>query len=78
MYFVYLLRNKKSNEFYYGYTSNLEQRIREHNNPDEKWKLVYYEAYTSELDARQREKKLKHYGQSRNHLKNRLCNSLQL
>jgi len=37
---------------------------------------IYYEAYTSKLDARERERKLKHYGQSRNHLKNRIKRSL--
>ncbi|MFH1655555.1 MAG: GIY-YIG nuclease family protein [Candidatus Omnitrophota bacterium] len=77
MYFVYILRNKQSNEIYYGYTNNLERRLREHNS-DSKWKLVYYVAYASELDARDREKKLKHYGQSRNHLKNRLKKSMIL
>ncbi len=78
MYFVYILKNEQSNELYYGYTINLERRLGEHNTGNNKWKLVYYEAYLSELDAKGREKKLKHYGQSRNHLKNRIRRSLQL
>ena len=77
MYFVYLLKNEKTNELYYGYTSKLEQRLMQHGS-DERGKLIYYEAYISELDARERERKLKYYGQSRNHLKNRLKESLQL
>lgn len=78
MYFVYLLKNDKTNNLYYGYTNNLQRRLKEHNNTDKKWKLIYYEAYISESDARQREKRLKDYGQSRSHLKNRLKSSLQL
>lgn len=78
MHFVYVLKNGKTNELYYGYTNNLERRIKEHcaNCANGKFKLIYYEAYTSKLDARERERKLKHYGQSRNHLKNRIKRSL--
>ncbi len=77
MYFVYLLKNEITNELYYGYTNDLERRLKERN-LNAKWKLIYYEAFASDLDARERERKLKDYGQSRNHLKNRLKRSLQL
>jgi len=77
MHYVYVLRNEKTKEFYYGYTNNLERRLNEHN-INGKWKIIYYEAYLSELDARERERKLKHYGQSRNHLKKRFKRSLEL
>ena len=33
------------------------------------WKLVYYEAYPNEQDARARERMLKQYGAARGHLK---------
>lgn len=75
MYCVYVLRNKKNKELYYGYTADLKRRINEHNQDR---KLIYYEAYLSELDARERERKLKKYGQSRTHLKNRLKETLKL
>ena len=75
MYYMYLLRNKISKEIYYGYTADLERRSKEHN-VDNEWELIYYEAYLSEKDARRREVKLKDYGQSRAHLKNRLKDSL--
>ena len=75
MQYVYVLYNLKSRDLYYGYTNNLERRFEEHNRKQE-WKLVYYEAYSSEEDARLREKKLKHYGQTRKHMKNRIKNSL--
>ncbi len=78
MYFVYVLKNERNSELYYGYTNNIERRSKEHDNVDNKWKLIYYEAYGSELDARERERKLKKYGQSRSHIKNRIKRSLQL
>ena len=77
MFYVYVLRNKINQELYYGYTADLERRFNEHNKIDN-WKLVYYEAYLAEDDARKRERHLKHYGQSRAHLKSRLEKSLQV
>jgi putative endonuclease len=75
MYYVYLLRNNETGKLYYGFTDNLERRLKEHNSGQ--WKLLYYEAYLSEIDARKRERKLKYYGQTRTHLKNRLKESLK-
>lgn len=76
MFYVYILRNVNTNEIYYGYTNNLERRFKQHNS-DNDLKLVYYEAYLSEIDARNRENKLKYYGQTRTHLKRRLKYSLE-
>jgi len=76
MFYVYLLRNKRTQELYYGYTNNLKRRLDEHNKKGE-WILVYYEASLSELDARERERKLKYYGQTRTCLKKRLRESLK-
>lgn len=61
MYYVYLIKNEK-NEIYYGSTNDLRRRFAEHNSnksfstKGHKWKLVYYESYHSETDARNREK----------------------
>ncbi|MEK7187000.1 MAG: GIY-YIG nuclease family protein [Patescibacteria group bacterium] len=74
MYYVYCLRNKKDKSFYYGYTSDLKRRIKEHGSL---WQLVYYEAYLAEPDARLRERKLKDYGQARSKLKGRISESLK-
>ena len=41
------------------------------------WKLIYYEAYVSESDARERERKLKQYGAGRGHLKKRIEKSIE-
>lgn len=77
MYYVYILKNRDNSEPYYGYTNNLERRLKEHDINNE-WKFIGCEECASELDARDRERKLKHYGQTRTHLKNRLKRSLEL
>jgi len=76
MHYVYCIQHKGSKELYYGYTENLIRRLKEHNKEGKVWVLIYYEAYRSEDDARRRERKLKDYGQSRTHLKNRINDSL--
>ena len=75
MYYVYVLRNHSTGNLYYGYTNNLERRMREHGKsyPVE---LVYYEAYKVESDARHREWQLKHHAQALTALKARLPASL--
>lgn len=81
MQYVYLLKNENC-EFYYGCTSDLKKRILEHNQGEvfstqgHHWKIMYYEAYSSERDAFLREKQLKRYGRSLSHLKRRLKYSL--
>ena len=76
MYWVYVLKNRKDGEPYYGYTNNLERRLKEHD-VGKIWKFIGCEGYASELDARERERKLKYYGQARTHLKNRLKRSFE-
>lgn len=76
MYYVYLLQQTNTHKLYYGYTNDLERRLKEHNKNDS-WELIYYEAFKSESDARQRERKLKYYGQTISCLKQRLKGSLK-
>ncbi len=71
MYYVYLLVNKQGQR-YLGYTADLRRRIKEHNQQGKSWtqqrapwKLVYYEAYLKEAQARAREKQLKANGSAR-------------
>ena len=40
------------------------------------WRIVYYEAYVSEADAREREQKFKRHGKGNDELKKRLKRSL--
>ena len=78
MYYVYMLINPKTGDPYNGYTSDLRRRFEEHQRRTDHqgWKLIYYEAYLSEGDARNRERKLKQYGAARSHLKSRLEQSV--
>jgi len=83
MYYVYVLKSLKDDKLYIGYTNNLKRRVFEHNTKLSKstkfrtpFKLVYYEAYGSERDAKYREYKLKRFSGSYIHLKRRLKDSL--
>jgi len=76
MYYVYVFKDKVTNELYYGYTSNLEKRIKEHNR-DKNKEIVYYEAYKIESDAHNRERRIKNYSQALTALKGRLKESLR-
>ena len=65
--YVYLLRSRKDNMFYLGWTTNLLRRLGEHNeglNRSTKsrrpFKLVYFETYSSANEAKKRERTLKH------------------
>ena len=83
MYYFYILKSKKNKMTYTGSTNDLRRRMHEHNNSESKstksyvpWELIYYEAYRSEIDARTREKMLKHHGKGLAELKKRIKNSL--
>ena len=82
MYFTYVLRSQKDNQFYIGFTKDLKARIALHNNGKvrsttgrQPLTLIYYEACLSETDAINREKYLK-TGYGRRYLNNRLGNYL--
>ncbi len=72
MYYVYILQSTADpGKFYLGCTGDLKQRLRSHNQGENKatrgsqWKLAYYEAYTTLAAARKRESRLKHNGKAR-------------
>jgi len=75
MFYLYILQDKISHRIYIGSTNNLKRRMNQHLKKNKSWVLVYYEAYQSEKDAREREQKLKHYGTSLADLKHRIKNS---
>ncbi|MBM3251289.1 MAG: GIY-YIG nuclease family protein [Candidatus Omnitrophica bacterium] len=75
MHYVYLLKEKSKNKTYIGYTKELEQRLRQHKSAQE-IELIYYEAYKTEKEARDRERRLKMYGSAWRALKQRLRISL--
>ena len=78
VFYVYVLQSPNGKSLYYGFSSNLRQRFEEHQKMPKHagWTLVYYEAYLSEQDARDRERMLKHYGAARGHLKQRITRSI--
>ena len=69
MYYVYIL--KINNEFYIGYTKDLQKRVKQHRS-EGKIELIYYEAYLLKKSATTREKKLKNYGSAWRALKKRI------
>ena len=71
MYYVYIMKWRRNNKFYIGYTDDLKRRIKQHRREGD-LNLIYYEAYQSEKIARQREKKLKYYGSAWRALKKRI------
>lgn len=83
MHFTYILKSLKDYKLYIGYTNNLKNRINKHKEGkviSTKWrrplKLIYYETYLSEEDAKRREKFLK-TGWGRNYIKKYLKNTLK-
>ncbi|MFA6602960.1 MAG: GIY-YIG nuclease family protein [Candidatus Shapirobacteria bacterium] len=83
MYYVYILQSIKDGNIYTGYTSNIKLRYLEHKNGLVKstvnrrpLKLVYFECYINERDARRRESYLKAGGKAKNDLKWQLRDSL--
>lgn len=76
MSYIYLLQYPQSKYIYIGFTNDLKTRIKQHRRNKPGYKLVYYEFYTSEKDARKRERQLKKYGSSLGHLKKRIFNGL--
>jgi putative endonuclease len=66
MFYVYLIQSEVDSSFYIGYTSNLELRIKQHNNGEsiysrrkKPWKLVYSEEFENKTFALKRERFLK-------------------
>ncbi|MCX5701612.1 MAG: GIY-YIG nuclease family protein [Candidatus Omnitrophica bacterium] len=84
MHYVYVLQSLKDGEFYTGFTSNLERRIKEHNDKNQfstqnrgPLKLIYYEGCLEKEDAIVRERYLKS-GMGKKYLRYRLKNYLAL
>jgi len=82
MYYVYILQSLKDNNFYVGYSNNLNNRMNQHNlgkivstKNRRPLKLVYYEACLNQQDATHREKYLK-TSWGKRYIKNRLKNYL--
>lgn len=75
MYYVYVIKSSRDGRLYKGFTSNITNRIKEHNLGEVSstrvfcpWELVYYEAFLSIKDVRREELFLKS-GKGRERLK---------
>ena len=70
MYYTYILHSDRDHKNYAGYTSDLDLRMKQHEDGEVKstrhrrpLKLIYFEACLSKQDAKRREKYFKtHYG----------------
>ena len=83
MFYVYILFSEKDKLLYTGFSPNLKSRYKAHKNGYVKatkhrrpLKLIYYEAYLRESDARRREKYFKR-GNGRTELKVQLQDILK-
>ena len=81
MTYVYILKSEKDGNNYIGSTNDLRNRFKLHNKGRVQstkdrvpFKLVYYEAYSSEQDARKRESNLKLRSRAFAQLKIRIAN----
>lgn len=84
MFYVYIIKSRKSDYMYTGITNDLRKRFNQHNKNKSTWTknkgpwdLIYYEASLNEEDTRSREKYLKS-GMGKRYLKNRLKRFLSL
>jgi putative endonuclease len=85
MFFVYILKSKKDDKLYLGSTNDLRERIKKHNSglvestkKRVPLKLVYYEAYAAEEEARRREHNLKLRARVYRQLALRIRKSIQI
>ena len=83
MFYVYMIKSEKDGNLYTGSTNDLRRRLSEHNKSlcestknRIPFKLIYYESYDSEKDARFREKNLKLRANALSQLKKRIKHSL--
>ncbi len=83
MHYVYILASRRGEWNYIGSTNDLQRRLKEHNAgkvtstaPHTPFRLVYYEAYAAEEDARHREHNLKLKSRAFAQLRRRLEKSL--
>ncbi len=62
MSYIYV-QSPDGSDIYIGLSNNLKRRVSEHERSVHPgWRLVYYESYLSESDARRRERRLQDHG----------------
>lgn len=85
MYYFYVLQSLKDRDLYWGYTSDLRSRLKQHQAGDTKstrhrrpLRLIYYEAYLAKADAQNRERQIKKRAQAFTGLKCRIPASIKI
>ena len=83
-YCVYVLESQKDKSIYIGYTNDLKRRLDGHNKgfyPSTKSRIPFrvaaYEAYSSEIDAGARERRLKQFKNAYKELLKRINNCIE-
>ncbi len=83
MFYIYILKSKKDNSLYIGYTTNLERRFVEHNDGLSKstkcktpYQMIYYEGFANRIGAKHREEYLES-GWGRRSIKKMLKKTLE-
>ncbi len=68
MYTVYILYSEKIDKYYIGFSSDVQDRLRKHNNASKgftntgrPWIIVYTESFDNKKDAENRENQLKRW-----------------
>jgi len=66
MFYSYIILSSKAHIFYFGYTDDLANRLKQHNEgkvpstaPHKPWELIWYGAFSTEKEARDFERYLK-------------------
>ena len=83
MFYMYIIKSIKDKKLYFGSTSDLRRRLKEHNsglNRSTKsrrpFKVVYYEAFVDAEEAKKREHNLKLRARALRQLTKRIVKSL--
>ena len=83
MYYVYVLKSQVDGKLYIGYTTNLRNRLREHEGGEvlstrarRPFELIFYKSYKSMEDAKRRERYFKTF-QGKSSLRMMLQDSLK-
>ena len=68
MYYTYILKSRKNNKYYIGYTSDIKKRLGYHNakkvlatKNSVPWELFHVEEYIMEAEAISRERRIKNW-----------------
>ncbi|OGD70867.1 hypothetical protein A3A84_00610 [Candidatus Collierbacteria bacterium RIFCSPLOWO2_01_FULL_50_23] len=76
---IYILQSEVDGTFYVGYTADVEKRLKQHNagrstytNKHRPYRLIYTETFIAKMDAKNRERYIKKYGNIRGFLKSRV------